>query len=73
MHLSPKQEQILSLIVSGCCNKEIARQLDMSTRTVESHLQRLYDRHNVHNRAALVAKWLMEGGIPCSVPDAHEG
>lgn len=73
MHLSPKQEQIISLIVEGCCSKEIARKLDMSARTVESHLQRLYDRHAVHSRAALVAKWLLEGGVPCSVPLARDG
>ncbi|MFC8449562.1 response regulator transcription factor [Kitasatospora sp. NPDC057223] len=67
MHLSPKQQQIFSMIVEGCGNKEIAKRLDMSTRTVESHLQRLYDRHGLHSRAALVAKWLMEGGVPCTV------
>ncbi|MFC5719187.1 response regulator transcription factor [Streptomyces gamaensis] len=71
MHLSPKQEQIFSLIVAGCCNKEIARQLHMSARTVESHLQRLYDRHDVHSRAALVAKWLLEGGLPGAAPAAR--
>ncbi|AXI80090.1 response regulator transcription factor [Peterkaempfera bronchialis] len=68
MHLSPKQQQIFSLIVEGCCSKEIAKRLQMSDRTVESHLQRLYDKHGVHNRAALVAKWLIEGGRPCDVP-----
>jgi LuxR family maltose regulon positive regulatory protein/two-component system response regulator NreC len=67
VHLSPKQQQIFSLIIAGHANKEIARRLDMSSRTVESHLQRLYDRHGVHSRAALVAKWLLEGGVPAAV------
>ncbi len=64
MHVSPRQEQILSLIAEGCCDKEIARQLGMSARTVDSHLQRLYVRYGVHTRAAVIAKWLQEGGAP---------
>jgi hypothetical protein len=36
----------------------------MSARTVDSHLRRLYERHAVHSRAAIVAKWLLEGGRP---------
>ena len=64
MHLSPRQVQILSLIVEGYCDKEIAQRLDMSPRTIDTHLQRLYEKHSLHSRAAIVAKWLMEGGIP---------
>lgn len=60
MHLSPRQREILLLISEDNGDKEIARQLGMSPRTVDSHLQRLYVRHNVHSRAALVAKWLTE-------------
>jgi hypothetical protein len=35
----------------------------MSARTVDSHLQRLYQRYDVHSRAAMVAKWLLGGGL----------
>jgi DNA-binding CsgD family transcriptional regulator len=64
MHVSPTQEQILSLVARGRRDKEIAEHLGISARTVESHLQRLYTRNNLHNRAALIAKWIMEGGVP---------
>lgn len=64
MNLSPRQEQILSLIVEGLVDKEIARSLGVSPRTVDSHLQRLFERYRVHSRASLVAKWLLEGGVP---------
>lgn len=67
MHVSPRQEQILSLITEGQCDKQIARELNMSARTVDSHLQRLYDKYNVHSRAAIVAKWILEGGVPHEV------
>jgi DNA-binding NarL/FixJ family response regulator len=64
MHVSPRQSQILSLIAEGKCDKEIARGLGMSARTVDSHLQRLYQRYGVHSRAAMVAKWLTELHLP---------
>jgi DNA-binding CsgD family transcriptional regulator len=73
MHLSPKQKEIINLIIKGHGNKEIARRLGISTRTVDSHLQRLYDRHNVHSRAALVAKWILEGGVPQGASEAGRG
>jgi len=64
MDLSPRHTQILSLIVEGMGDKEIAQRLGMSPRTVDAHLQRLYERHKLHSRASLVAKWLLEGGVP---------
>ncbi|MEU8872177.1 helix-turn-helix transcriptional regulator [Streptomyces javensis] len=68
MQLSPRQIEILSLIANGHRDKEIAKLLGMSVRTVDSHLQRLYDRYGVRSRAAIVAKWLLDGGIPVGVP-----
>lgn len=73
MHLSPRQVQILSLIVEGYCDKEIAQRLTMSPRTVDTHLQRLYEKHSLHSRAAIVAKWLMEGGVPNGACRPAEG
>jgi DNA-binding CsgD family transcriptional regulator len=64
MDLSPRQVQILSHIAKGHQDKEIAERLGMSTRTIDSHLQRLYIRHRLHSRAAIIAKWLLEGGLP---------
>ncbi len=63
MHVSPRQSEILSLIADGYSDKQIARRLGMSARTVDSHLQRLYQRYGVHSRAAMVAKWLLGGGL----------
>lgn len=60
MRVSARQREILTLIAEGLSDKGIARRLGMSDRTVESHLQRLYQRHGVHTRAALVARWLRE-------------
>jgi DNA-binding CsgD family transcriptional regulator len=70
MHLSPRQQEIVSLISQDYCDKEIARELGMSARTVDSHLQRLYVRYGIHSRAALVAKWLTEGSVIGDSPEA---
>lgn len=40
--LTPREEQILHLIGAGLSNKEIARQLDISDKTVKTHLHRVY-------------------------------
>jgi len=58
MQLSTRQRQILVLLSEGRSNKEIARELGTSPRTVDSHLQRLYARNGVNSRVALVVKWL---------------
>jgi DNA-binding NarL/FixJ family response regulator len=60
MELTPRQEQIVTLIAEGLQDKDIAQHLGVSRRTVDSHLQRLYRRHQLHSRAAVVAKWLRE-------------
>ncbi|MFH0245578.1 response regulator transcription factor [Streptomyces sp. HK10] len=66
MNLSTRQIEILSLIAAGHRDRQIAEHLGISIRTVDSHLQRLYDRYGVRSRAGIVAKWLLEGGIPMS-------
>jgi DNA-binding NarL/FixJ family response regulator len=60
MRLSSRHAQIVGMLADGLSDKEIARALGMSPRTVGSHLQRLYQRHGVRNRAALVARWVGE-------------
>jgi DNA-binding NarL/FixJ family response regulator len=61
MRMSPRQEQILWLIAEGYSDKEIARELGISAKTIETHLQRLYGRYQVRTRAAVIAKWLRDG------------
>ena len=40
--LTPREHEILGLIGSGLSNKEIARQLEISDKTVKTHLHRTY-------------------------------
>jgi len=55
---SRREAQIVELIAIGCEDKEIAARLDISRRTVRTHLERLFGDLGVHSRAAAVAIWM---------------
>jgi DNA-binding NarL/FixJ family response regulator len=60
MHVTRRQAEILGLVAVGMGDKEIAAQLGVSPRTVQSHLDRLYLEHGLHKRAAVVAAWIRQ-------------
>ena len=45
--VTPRDQQVLSLLVQGCSNKEIAGQLNISPRTVKQHLRTLFLRAGI--------------------------
>jgi DNA-binding NarL/FixJ family response regulator len=49
--------QVARLIALGYSDKQIAKELNLSTRTVHRHVVRLLDRLRVDNRAAAAAIW----------------
>ncbi len=53
--LTPAQTRVADLAGEGLSNKQIADTIDMSTRTVESHLTKIYREYRVRSRAQLVA------------------
>ncbi len=55
--LTEQERTVLSFIAKGWRNAAIARELVISTRTVETHLYHIYDKLSVSSRteAALVA------------------
>ena len=52
--LTPRQRQILQLVAEGRSAKEIAAELELSTRTVEFHKYRIMETLNLHTTAELV-------------------
>ena len=52
--LTPRQREVLILIAEGHTTKEVARMLNISVKTVESHRGQLMDRLNIHDIAGLV-------------------
>ena len=56
--LTPSEQQTALLAASGRSNKEIAGELVVSVRTVENHLQRVYEKLGVSGRKELTAALL---------------
>jgi DNA-binding NarL/FixJ family response regulator len=52
--LSPRQLQVLKLIVEGKTTKQIAMELNISEKTVETHRMNLMNRLDIHDIAGLV-------------------
>ncbi len=53
--LSRKERLILETLSKGLTNRELAKQLSISTNTVKFHLSNLYDKLSVKNRAQAIA------------------
>ena len=47
VQLGPRERQIAELLLQGCDNEEIARQLNMARRTVKAHFNRLFLRFGI--------------------------
>jgi DNA-binding NarL/FixJ family response regulator len=54
--LTPRQKDVLTLIVKGNSNKEIARGLGLGEGTIKVHLAALFRVLGVHSRSAAAAK-----------------
>ncbi|GIX35085.1 MAG: DNA-binding response regulator [Lysobacteraceae bacterium] len=61
--LSPRQREVLQLIARGRATKEIAFELGLSPKTVESHRAQIMDRLGIRDVAGLVRYALRHGMI----------
>lgn len=55
--LSPREREVLGLIVEGLTNKEIGRALALSPRTVETHRAHLFDKLEAESLALLIRRY----------------
>lgn len=62
--LTPRQREILHLIARGYATREIATQLHVSVKTVESHRAQLMQRLNIHDVAGLTRYAIRTGLVP---------
>jgi DNA-binding CsgD family transcriptional regulator len=53
--LSPRQQEVLALVVDGASNARIGAVLGIADRTVETHLTTIYARAQVASRSAVIA------------------
>lgn len=61
--LTPREQQVISLLAQGLSNKQIARRLTLSEHGVKRHVTNLLAKLNCPNRTHAVALALQEGLI----------
>ena len=68
-HLSPRELAVLREIAGGQPNKEIARHLGISPRTVEGHLHNIFEKLRVSSRTEAVVYAARHGMVSIEGPE----
>ncbi len=66
--MSPREQEVLALLVQGLTDRAIADALFIGERTVNSHVARLYGKLGVRSRAAAVSAALGAGLVEMPAP-----
>jgi len=72
-HLSERESEVLALVARGAANKEIARSMGLSVRTVEAHLRSIFAKLMVGSRTEAVVVAVKAGLLrleEVELPDA---
>lgn len=59
-HLSPRESEILDLLVKGLILKEVADQLGIGLETVRTHVNHVYQKLHVRSRTEAIVKYLRQ-------------
>jgi len=59
--LTPRESEVLGLLVKGLTNKGIAKSLSIEEVTVKTHLQHVFEKIGAANRAQAVSMALSSG------------
>ena len=62
--LSPREMEVLSLAARGLTNKEIAYRLGISERTVQFHMNSIFNKTGTNSRTEAVALAARSGWLP---------
>ena len=63
LNITPRQSQVLSLLIKGLCNKSISRELSLSENTIKSHIAAIFKSLGVHNRTSAVIEMSCKGYV----------
>ena len=65
--LTSREMEVFQLIAESKANKQIAAELGVSIKTIESHRERLMEKLNIHGIAGLTRRAIGEGIVESSV------
>ena len=63
-HLTEREMEVLTLVAKGYTNKAIGAQLDISDRTVQGHLAKVFTKLNASSRTEAVMRAVSLGWLP---------
>ena len=66
--LSPREMEVLGLAARGLTNKEIAYRLGISDRTVQFHMNSIFNKTGTNSRTEAVALAVRSGWLPSNPP-----
>lgn len=62
VELTPTELRVVQFVARGMANREIAEELNVSQRTIESHVSNMLGKTSLHNRTEL-ARWAIENNM----------
>jgi len=62
-NLSPRESEVLTLAAAGLTNKEIAYRLGISDRTVQFHMNSIFNKTGTNSRTEVVALAVQNGWL----------
>ncbi|MBI4781854.1 MAG: response regulator transcription factor [Oscillatoriophycideae cyanobacterium NC_groundwater_1537_Pr4_S-0.65um_50_18] len=62
VELTPTELRVVQFVARGMANREIADELNVSQRTIESHVSNMLGKTGLHNRTEL-ARWAIENSM----------
>jgi DNA-binding NarL/FixJ family response regulator len=62
VELTPTELRVVQFVARGMANREIAQELNVSQRTIESHVSNMLGKTGLHNRTEL-ARWAIENNM----------
>lgn len=65
--LSEREREVVAAVVDGLSNDEVGARLHISSKTVESHLRRLFERGQITSRTELASRAIREGWLEVPV------
>lgn len=59
--LTPREQEVLNLLIEGRFYKEIAQALGIGIDTVRTHIRKIYDKLHIHSRTEIIMKFGKKG------------
>ena len=66
--LTPRERDVVSLLVAGSGTREIAMETGLTVSTVNTYLKRIFSKLGVHSRVELIARMAGTATIPPAAP-----